>query len=63
MANVKVRLLTSIAGENYAHNAGDEVTLDSTEAKRFLEAGLAEAVATRTAAKAEKRVVKKTETR
>lgn len=63
MASVKVRLLSSIAGDNYAHNAGDEVTLDSAEAKRFLDAGLAEPVATRTAAKSEKRVTAKTEKR
>jgi hypothetical protein len=63
MASLKVRLLSSIAGDNYAHGAGEEITLDSAEAKRFLDAGLAEPVATRTAAKAEKRVTAKTEKR
>jgi len=61
MANVTVRLLTSIAGENFSHAYGEEVQLDSAEAKRFLEAGLAEPVAKRASSKSEKRVVKNTE--
>ena len=63
MAKVKIRLLTSIAGDNYSHSAGDEVSLESAEAKRFLEAGQAEPVATRAAKTAEKRVVKTAEER
>lgn len=63
MAQVKVKLLSSIAGDNYTHEAGDEISLDSAEAKRFLEAGIAEPVATRTAKSAEKRVVKTAEER
>lgn len=63
MASVKIRLLSGIAGDNFSHAAGEEISVDSAEAKRFLEAGLAEPVATRTAKSAEKRVVKTAEER
>lgn len=63
MAQVKIKLLTSIAGDNYSHQAGEEISVDSAEAKRFLESGQAEPVATRAAKSAEKRVVKKSEER
>ena len=63
MANVTVRLLESIAGENHSHAAGEQISVDSAEAKRFFEAGIAEPVAKRTAEKAEKRVVKTSEKR
>jgi hypothetical protein len=58
MANVTVKLLTSAAGENFSYAPGDEIQLPADEAKRFLDAGLAEPVAKRASAKAEKRVVK-----
>lgn len=56
MAKVTVKLLTSVAGENFSHSPGDEITLESDEAKRFLEGGLAEPVAKRASKTSEKRV-------
>jgi hypothetical protein len=61
MANVTITLLTSIAGENFSYAPGDEISVDAAEAKRFLEAGLAEPVAKRASSKTEKRVVKPAE--
>lgn len=55
----KVRLLTSMAGINFSHNAGDEVDCNAAEAKRYIEAGIAEAIE---APKIEK-AVRKTATR
>ncbi len=55
----KVRLLTSMAGINFSHNAGDEIDCNAAEAKRYIEAGIAEAIE---APKIEK-AVKKTATR
>ena len=53
---VKVRMLQSIAGPDLVAHPGDEVALEAAEAKRVLEAGLAEPVATRGGASgAEKR--------
>jgi len=55
----KVRLLTSMAGINFSHNMGDEIDCNEAEAKRYIEAGIAEAI---DAPKIEK-AVKKTVTR
>jgi len=41
---MKVKLLTSLAGENFSHAAGEEIEMDEAEAKRFIEKGLAEPV-------------------
>lgn len=38
----KVKLLTGLAGINFSHNAGDIVDCNEAEAKRFVEAGIAE---------------------
>ncbi len=57
----KVKLLTSMAGIDFSHNQGDVIDCNAAEAKRFVEAGIAEAVAA-PAAKVE-RAVKKTITR
>ena len=40
----KVRLLTSMAGIDFSHNAGDIIDCNDAEAKRFVDAGIAEAV-------------------
>lgn len=55
----KVRLLTSMAGIDFSHNMGDEIDCNAAEAKRFIEAGIAEAIDARKIEKA----VKKTATR
>ena len=39
---MKVKLLTSMAGADFSHEAGAVVDLPDDEAKRFLAAGLAE---------------------
>lgn len=57
----KVKLLTSMAGIDFSHNAGDVIDCNAAEAQRFLKAGIAEAVAA-PAAKVE-RAVKKPVTR
>lgn len=57
----KVKLLTSMAGIDFSHNAGDVIDCNAAEAQRFVAAGIAEAVAA-PAAKVE-RAVKKTTTR
>jgi len=49
----KVKLLTSMAGIDFSHNVGDVIDCNDAEAKRFIEAGIAEPV---TAAKKEKAV-------
>jgi len=41
----KIKLLTSMAGIDFSHNAGDIVDCNDAEAKRFIDAGIAEAVA------------------
>lgn len=38
----KVRLLTSMAGINFSHNAGDVIDCNEAEARRFIEGGIAE---------------------
>ena len=63
VATVTIRLLESLAGPDHSHSVGEELTVDAVEAKRFLEAGIAEPVSKRTADKAEKRVVSTTEDR
>jgi hypothetical protein len=40
----KVRLLTSMAGIDFSHNQGDVIDCNDAEAKRFIDAGIAEAV-------------------
>lgn len=40
----RVRLLKSLAGINFSHNAGDEIDCNEAEAVRFLDAGIAEAI-------------------
>ena len=41
---MKVRMLTSMAGENFVWNHGDEIEVPDAEGKRFIEAGIAEPV-------------------
>lgn len=41
---MKVRFLQSIAGPNMVASPGSELELDKAEAKRLIEAGIAEAV-------------------
>ena len=41
---MKVRLLTSMAGIDFSHNQGDEIDCNEAEAKRFIEAGIAEPI-------------------
>jgi hypothetical protein len=48
-----------MAGISFSHNAGDEIDCNAAEAKRYIEAGIAEAIE---APKIEK-AVKKTATR
>lgn len=57
---MKVRLLTSMAGIDFSHNQGDEIDCNEAEAKRFIEAGIAEPV---TAAPKVERAVAKPRTR
>lgn len=57
---MKVRLLTGMAGIEFSHNAGDEIDCNEAEAKRFIEAGIAEPISA--PAKVE-RAVKKVKTR
>jgi hypothetical protein len=40
----KVKLLTSMAGINFSHNAGDVIDCNEAEAVRFIAAGIAEPV-------------------
>lgn len=51
----KVTLLTSMAGIDFSHNIGDVIDCNEAEAKRFIAAGIAEAV---TAPKKEKAIKK-----
>ena len=42
---MKLRLLTSMAGIDYSHNAGDIIEIGDTEAaKRYIEKGVAEPI-------------------
>jgi hypothetical protein len=56
----KVKLLTSMAGIDFSHNQGDLIDCNDAEAKRYIEAGIAEPISA--PAKVE-RAVKKTKTR
>lgn len=40
----KVKLLTSLAGINFSHNAGDIIDCNEAEAIRFIDAGVAAAI-------------------
>lgn len=40
----KVKLLTSMAGIDFSHNAGDVIDCNEAEAVRFIAAGIAEPV-------------------
>ena len=40
----KVRLLTSMAGISFSHNAGDIIDCNDAEAARFIDAGIAESI-------------------
>lgn len=51
----KVKLLTSMAGIDFSHNAGDVIDCNEAEAKRFFEAGIAEPVAEKRIEKAVKK--------
>lgn len=51
----KVKLLTSMAGIDFSHNAGDTIDCNEAEAVRFIAAGIAEPVET---AKVERAVAK-----
>jgi len=55
----KIRLLTSMAGIDFSHNRGDIIDASDAEAKRFIEAGIAEPLEV----KKVERAVKKTVTR
>jgi hypothetical protein len=46
VAKVKIRMLVSLAGENFAVTAGDVYECDPAEAARMIEAGFGEPVAT-----------------
>lgn len=52
---MKVKLLVSRAGVDFAQGVGDVIDVENDEAKRLLESGQAEPVAEKRAAKAEKR--------
>lgn len=47
MANVKVRMLVSLAGERFVVDHGQEYECDAAEAKRLIDAGFAEPVASK----------------
>jgi hypothetical protein len=40
----KIKLLTSMAGIDFSHNAGDVIDANEAEALRFISAGIAEPV-------------------
>lgn len=40
----KVKLLTSMAGINFSHNAGDVIDCNEAEAVRFIAGGIAEPI-------------------
>lgn len=42
----KVKLLTSMAGIDFSHNEGDIIDCNDAEAKRYIEANIAEPVVT-----------------
>lgn len=40
----KIKLLTSMAGIDFSHNAGDVIDTNEAEALRFISAGIAEPI-------------------
>ncbi len=52
---MKVKLLVSRAGIDFAQNVGEVIEVSKDEAQRLLDSGQAEAVAQKKADKAEKR--------
>lgn len=56
----KVKLLTSMAGIHFSHNQGDLIDCNEAEAKRYIDAGIAEPI---DAPSKIERAVKKTKTR
>ena len=63
MALTRVRMLDSVAGVDFSAGPGEEIEVESTVAKSWLAAGLAEPVAKRATKSAEKRVTTDTESR
>lgn len=57
----KVKLLTSMAGINFSHNAGDVIDCNEAEAVRFIAGGIAEPI--NVPAQKIERAVKKVKTR
>jgi hypothetical protein len=53
----KIKLLTSLAGIDFSHNAGDIIDCNDAEAKRYIDAGFAEPI--ETASKVEKATAKR----
>lgn len=56
----KVKLLTSMAGIDFSHNEGDVIDCNASEAKRFIEAGIAEPVAEKKVERAVKKAFVRT---
>ena len=52
----KVKLLTSMAGIDFSHNAGDIIDCNDAEAVRFIAAGIAEPVEAAKVERAEKKL-------
>ena len=52
----KVKLVTSMAGIDFSHNAGDIIDCNEAEAVRFIAAGIAEPVETAKVERAEKKL-------
>lgn len=53
----KVKLLTSMAGIDFSHNAGDLIDCNAAEAQRFIAAGIAEAISAPKKEKAIKKIL------
>jgi hypothetical protein len=58
MTKLKIRLLTALSGPEGTREAGDVVTLDSADAKDYIERGYGEAVAVKKEARSEKRTTR-----
>jgi len=52
---MKIRMKVGIAGVSWSAKPGDVIDIESKEAKRLCESGMAEPVAEKRSAKAEKR--------
>jgi hypothetical protein len=52
----KVKLLTSMAGIDFSHNAGDIIDCNEAEAVRFISAGIAEPVEVAKVERADKKL-------